>query len=130
MFERFTERAINVVSESQNLAKQMKCSEVTPEHLLLSLVHEAKGVSLKLFRMYGIDYDNLQKIVEKYVIKTSFDLLREGAGLTSASSSKSKGGHDGWHKRLVPYEMELQIPYSICSEISQTDFSMARRKEL
>ena len=71
MFERFTERAINVVSESQNLAKQMKCSEVTPEHLLLALVHEAKGVSLKLFRMYGIDYDNLQKIVEKYVIKTS-----------------------------------------------------------
>ena len=71
MFERFTERAINVVSESQRLAKEMKCSEVTPEHLLLALVKEAKGVSLKLFRMYGIDFDKMYIEVDKYVIKTS-----------------------------------------------------------
>lgn len=71
MFERFTERAINVVSESQRLAKEMKCSEVAPEHLLLALVKEAKGVSLKLFRLYGIDFDKMYIEVDKYVIKTS-----------------------------------------------------------
>ncbi len=71
MFERFTERAINVVSESQRLAREMKCSEVTPEHLLLALVKEAKGVSLKLFRMYGIDFDKMYLEINKYVIKTS-----------------------------------------------------------
>lgn len=68
MFERFTERAINVISESQRLALAMLCTEVTPEHLLLALVNEAKGVSLKLFRMYGISSENMEKEVRKYVI--------------------------------------------------------------
>ena len=51
MFERFTEKAINVVSESQRLAKELKAVEILPEHLLLALVEEAKGVSLKLLRL-------------------------------------------------------------------------------
>jgi len=70
LFERFTEKAINVVSESQRLAKEMKCSEVLPEHLLLALVNEAKGVSLKLFRMYGVTSEGIQNEIQKYIIKT------------------------------------------------------------
>ena len=71
MFERFTERAVNVVSEAQRLAKEMGCSEVNPEHLLLALVNEAKGVSLKLFRMYGVTPEAMAKEVDKYIVKTS-----------------------------------------------------------
>ncbi len=67
MFERFTERAINAVSESQHLAQLMKCNEVMPEHLLLALINEAKGVSLKIFRMYQISFDNIESEVKKYV---------------------------------------------------------------
>ena len=70
MFERFTEKAVNVVSESQRLAGVMGCKEVSPEHLLLALVNEAKGVSLKIFRMYGLSSEKLQPIIAKYV-KTS-----------------------------------------------------------
>lgn len=70
MFERFTERALNVVSESQRLAGVMGCKEVYPEHFLLALVNEAKGVSLKLFRMYDISSARLQPEIAKYV-KTS-----------------------------------------------------------
>ena len=54
MFERFTEKALNVVSESQRLACSMGCSEIVPEHMLYALVNEAKGVSLKIFRMYNL----------------------------------------------------------------------------
>lgn len=71
MLERFTEKAINVVSESQRLAKEMKCSEVYPEHLLLALVSEAKGVSLKIFRMYNVSLETLKNEIEKYVITSS-----------------------------------------------------------
>ena len=67
MFERFTERAVNAVSEAQRLAKEMKSSEVFPEHLLLALVCEAKGVSLKLFRMYNVTPDLLREEVLKYI---------------------------------------------------------------
>ena len=66
MFERFTEKAINAVSESQRLAKELKSSEVFPEHLLLALVAEAKGVSLKLFRMYNLSFETLEKEVLNY----------------------------------------------------------------
>lgn len=67
MLERFTERAVNAVSESQRLAGEMKSSEVLPEHLLLALACEAKGVSLKLFRMYNVTPELLKAEVLKYV---------------------------------------------------------------
>ena len=71
MFERFTEKAVNVVCEAQNLAKDMGCEEVMPEHLLLGLVKDAKGVSLKLFRMYNVSFDAVLEEVNKYVKKTA-----------------------------------------------------------
>lgn len=71
MFERFTEKAINVIFESQRLAKETECSEVLPEHLLWGLVNEAKGVSLKLFRMYGINSESAKTEIKKYIPKTS-----------------------------------------------------------
>lgn len=71
MFERFTEKAINTVSEAQRFAKEQKCSEVAPEHLLLALVSEAKGVSLKLFRMHNISVECVQEQVEKYTYSSS-----------------------------------------------------------
>lgn len=63
MFERFTEKAVNAVSESQRLAKELKSAEVCPEHLLLALVSEARGVSLKLFRMYNVTFEAMQEAV-------------------------------------------------------------------
>ena len=71
MFEKFTERAVNVVIEAQKRAKEMKCTEVVPEHLLLAIVSEAKGVSLKLLRMYGVSIELMEEMVNQYVIKTS-----------------------------------------------------------
>ena len=44
MFERFTEKAINVVSKSQEIARECGFNVILPEHLLLALVAEAKGV--------------------------------------------------------------------------------------
>lgn len=70
MFERFTEKAINAVSEAQRLAKELKSAEICPEHLLLALVSEAKGVSLKLFRMYGITFEAMEKEVISFVTPT------------------------------------------------------------
>ena len=71
MFEKFTEKAINVVSEAQRFAKEMKCSEVYPEHVLLALVSEAKGVSLKLFRMFDMTADEVMSEVAKHSITSS-----------------------------------------------------------
>lgn len=65
MFEKFTEKAINVVSTSQKIACETGASKVEPEHLLLALCEEAKGISLKIFKSYNIYYENLLKEVSK-----------------------------------------------------------------
>ncbi len=72
MFERYTEKALNVVSHAQEIACGMHSEKILSEHLLLALVAEAKGVPLKLFRSCNISYDNLyEKIVKELnIIKT------------------------------------------------------------
>ncbi len=60
MFEKFTEKAVNVVSSSQNIARELNAACVMSEHLLLALVAEAKGISLKIFKSYNIEYENLK----------------------------------------------------------------------
>lgn len=74
MFEKFTEKAINVVSQSQEIAKELKNSKVMPEHLLLALVKEAKGISLKIFKSYDIDYDKLVKVIN---LNSSSDTIQQ-----------------------------------------------------
>lgn len=64
MFEKFTEKAINVITEAQEQAKLMHNAYVQPEHFLLAIVKQAKGISLKLFRTYGVNFDEVKNEVE------------------------------------------------------------------
>lgn len=68
MFERFTEKAINVVSTSQRLAQEAGASKVAPEYLLLALFDEAKGISLKIFKSYDITHEKLNTEIQKYLV--------------------------------------------------------------
>ena len=65
MLEKFTEKAILVVTEAQNQARLMQNVSVQPEHFLLALAKLAKGISLKIFRDYNITFLDLQKVVEE-----------------------------------------------------------------
>ena len=67
MFEKFTEKAINVVSSSQESAKKLGLKKVSPELLLLALFDEAKGISLKIFKSYDITREKLVDELNKYV---------------------------------------------------------------
>ena len=67
MFEKFTEKAINVVAEAQKIAEEMQSEYILSEHLLLALVREARGVSLKIFKMHNITYENLYEEISKTV---------------------------------------------------------------
>lgn len=67
MFEKFTEKAINAVAEAQRIAEEMQSEYILSEHLLLALAKEAKGVSLKIFKMYNISYENLYEEICKSI---------------------------------------------------------------
>lgn len=101
MFECFTEKALNVVSRAQDIACNMNSDKILSEHLLLALVSEAKGVSLKLFKMCNISYELLydeivpnltfQKAKSPEDISTFSDhvkeLLKDAKDLATASGN-------------------------------------------
>lgn len=59
MFEKFTEKAINVIVEAQNIAIYDHSDKVLAEHLLLALIKETKGFCAKIFKTYNITYERL-----------------------------------------------------------------------
>lgn len=61
MFEKFTEKALNVILEAQNIAIYDHSDKVLSEHLLLALVKETKGFCAKIFNSYNVTYDALAK---------------------------------------------------------------------
>jgi len=61
LFEKFTEKALNVILEAQNIAIYDHSDKVLSEHLLLALVKETKGFCAKIFNSYNVTYDALAK---------------------------------------------------------------------
>jgi ATP-dependent Clp protease ATP-binding subunit ClpA len=59
MFEKFTEKAVNVIVEAQNIAIYDHSDKVLAEHLLLALVKEQRGFCAKIFKSYNITYERL-----------------------------------------------------------------------
>ena len=59
MFEKFTEKAVNVIVEAQNIAIYDHSDKVLAEHLLLALVKETKGFCAKIFKAYDLTYERL-----------------------------------------------------------------------
>jgi ATP-dependent Clp protease ATP-binding subunit ClpC len=67
MFERFTDRARRVVVRAQEEARGLDHGYVGAEHLLLGLVHEGKGVAVRVLKAAGIDLDEVRSRVEESV---------------------------------------------------------------
>lgn len=59
MFEKFTQKAIDVVQSAQNYALQFCHGEVLPQHLLLGLVFQTKGVQAKILKFDKINFGEL-----------------------------------------------------------------------
>lgn len=59
MFEKFTQKAIDVVQSAQNYALQFCHSRVSSQHILLGLVFQTKGVQAKILNFDKINFGEL-----------------------------------------------------------------------
>ena len=59
MFEKFTQKAIDVVQSAQNYAAQFCHSRVLSQHLLLGLVAQSKGVQARILSFDKINFGEL-----------------------------------------------------------------------
>ena len=61
MFGRFTERALRVISFSQQMAQQLGHNYVGTEHLLLGIIKEEEGIAAKALKNLGIEMEQVQE---------------------------------------------------------------------
>ncbi|HZC74777.1 MAG TPA: Clp protease N-terminal domain-containing protein, partial [Gaiellaceae bacterium] len=88
MFERFTERARQVVVLAQDEARALKHNYIGTEHILLGLVRENEGVAARIL----LDFDaDAEKIRNEIIRMLSGPGRRQGgAGATSEKGKSSK----------------------------------------
>lgn len=85
MFERFTEKAIKVVTYAQEEASNAKHSKLYPEHILIGILREGTGISARFLRALGLNLEDLRKKVNEIVlIKQKERSLTEGLIFSSS----------------------------------------------
>ena len=63
MFEKFTQKAIDVVQAAQNYAVEFSHGKILSQHLLLGLCAQSKGVQAKILGFDKINFGELNKEV-------------------------------------------------------------------
>jgi len=66
-FDKFTQRARNVLQFAQEEAQRFQHNYIGTEHLLLGLVREREGVAGKVLLSLGVDLDKVRKAVEDII---------------------------------------------------------------
>ena len=69
MFEKYTERAVAIITTAQDISKEMKHNRVYPEHFLLGLYLNKYGICSKLFDLSKIEYTDLYQEVQRLLFK-------------------------------------------------------------
>ena len=67
MFERFTDRARQVVVLAQEEARMLNHNYIGTEHILLGLIHEGEGVAAKALESLGISLEAVRQQVEEII---------------------------------------------------------------
>ncbi|MDR0519998.1 MAG: type VI secretion system ATPase TssH, partial [Clostridiales Family XIII bacterium] len=63
-FEKFTQKAQQAVSESQQVAVQLGHQQLDGEHIHLALLLQEEGIVPKILRLMGVDVQSLVRDIE------------------------------------------------------------------
>lgn len=98
MFEKFTEKALHIVTTAQKKAEENEFSEIYPEHILMAFTEQKNCFSTKLITMSKVSLEEINKLAEinlkeeksdkktdkanfsqsvKAILRDSFDLARK-----------------------------------------------------
>ena len=69
LFEKFTEKAIDIVKTAQIYAIEFNHEKIYPEHLLLALLNDTNSLVVKTFSIYKIEINDLKREIEKLLNK-------------------------------------------------------------
>src|SRR5918996_1644042 len=91
MFERFTERARQVVVLAQEEARTLGHNYIGTEHILLGLVRENEGVAARILLDFDADSEKIRNEVIRMLSGPGGRRQGAGAGAGAGASSSSSG---------------------------------------
>lgn len=86
LFEKFTEKAVEVVKSAQIFAIEYNHEKIYPEHLLLALLNDTNSIIVKTFAIYKIEIIELKKEIEALLNKRA--VIRPAEFVVFSDSSK------------------------------------------
>src|ERR687896_245038 len=90
MFERFTERARQVVVLAQEEALTLKHNYIGTEHILLGLVRENEGVAARILLDFDADSEKIRNEVIRMLSGPGGRRQGQGAGAGAGASGEGK----------------------------------------
>src|ERR687896_2333404 len=95
MFERFTERARQVVVLAQEEALTLKHNYIGTEHILLGLVRENEGVAARILLDFDADSEKIRNEVIRMLSGPGGRRQGSGQGAAAAGSGTAAPGEGG-----------------------------------
>src|ERR687893_504446 len=113
MFERFTERARQVVVLAQEEARTLKHNYIGTEHILLGLVRENEGVAARILLDFDADSEKIRNEVIRMLSGPGG--RRQGSGGGSGEGKKSSKLLDQFGRNLTKLAAEVERIMQILS---------------
>src|ERR687891_648173 len=107
MFERFTERARQVVVLAQEEARTLKHNYIGTEHILLGLVREKEGVAARILLDFDADSEKIRNEVIRMLSGPGG--RRQGAGAGAGEGKKSSKLLDQFGRNLTKLAAEGKL---------------------
>ena len=85
MFEKFTEKAIDIVKSAQIYAIENNQEKIYPEHLLLALLDDNSSIIVKTFSVYKIEISEIKEEIKKLLKQKSTDKVVEFVSFSESS---------------------------------------------
>jgi endopeptidase clp ATP-binding chain C len=90
VFERFTEKAINIISMAQKEAADSKTFKIYPEHILLGVLETKSNICSRLLAYGGMNADDFREYVYKKYSDVSHEFMHTNIAFSEGSQKLIK----------------------------------------
>lgn len=135
MFERFTNRAQEVIGEAKKAAAQLEQNYIGTEHLLLGLVRVSDSVASKLLQEQGVTEERLEELISSLITPTGSVSVREPDGFSpeayrviqsSYLEAKLLSFQSGWNRAYFNLNAQkLRLCRNKAFEYNESKYSSA-----
>lgn len=82
MFNRFTERARNILMYAHEESQNFKHGYVGTEHIILGILKEEESIAASALINAGVDYNKVKELVNKYIGVGDIEMPKNEIALT------------------------------------------------